>query len=107
MACSRCRRNAKACRHVLRCGLAFAGGRRGDEQARLQVGQPCRHHQVVRRKFQPHGAGLIDIGDILIGQRQNEICDRSTLWVRSQVKQVKRAFKAFQIQDEGILIGQA
>ena len=45
--------------------------RLGQQQPRFQVGEPGRHHEIVGRKFEPQPAGLLDEGEVLLGERQD------------------------------------
>ena len=57
-------------RHVLGARPRIAVALR-QQQARFEVGEPRRHHQIVGGELEPQRARLLDEGEILVGERQD------------------------------------
>ena len=69
------------------------------QQRGLEVSQPGRHHQIVRRQFQPQRFGLFDIGQVLVDQLEDRDAAQIDLLAPGQVKQqVERPFPAVQLK---------
>jgi hypothetical protein len=80
------------------CGRAI---RRGQQQARLEVGEPCRHHEIVGRELEPYPARLGDVRQILVDQRHHRDAQQIDLLVAGKrQQQVERTFEAFEIDDQ-------
>ena len=60
--------SAVAMSSALGPGLAVA---LGQQQARFEIGEPRRHHQIVGGELEPHAARFLDEDEILVGQRQD------------------------------------
>jgi hypothetical protein len=79
----------------------LAGRRLGQQQPRLQIGKPRRHHDVVGGEFQPHPPRLRDMRQILIDQRHHRDAAQIDLLVaREGQQQVERAFEALEVDDQ-------
>ena len=84
------------------CGFILRARRHGDEHARLEIGEPGGHHQIVGGHFNAHFPRLVDVGQILFGKRQNGNLREVNLVVAGELeKQIERAFKAADIDDQG------
>ena len=71
------------------------------QQARLQEGEPGRHHQVVGRQFDPQRLGLVDEGQVLLGQLQDrDLAQVDLLGARQRQQQVERPLEAVDIDDQ-------
>src|SRR5262249_36826812 len=82
--------------------LVFRGGRLGQQQARFQIGQPCRPHQVVGGDLPPHPPLRGDKGKVLVGKGE----DRNPrpidlLLARQGQQEVDRSFVAVEVEDQG------
>ena len=76
----------------------------GQQQPRFQEGQPGCHDQIIRRQFDPQGAGLFDEGQILLGQlKDRDGHEIDLLRSRHGQKQVQRAFIAVHIDDQRLI----
>ncbi len=79
----------------------LAGRRLGQQQARFQVGEPCRHHEIVGGEFEPYPAGLGDMRQVLIDQRHHgDAAQVDLLVARQGEQQVERTLEALQIDDQ-------
>ena len=79
----------------------LAGRRLGQQQARLQVGEPGRHDEIVGGEFEPQAAGLRHVRQILVDQGHHRDAAQIDLLVARQAQQqVERAFEAFEIDDQ-------
>ena len=43
----------------------------GQQQAAFEIGEPRRHHEIIGGDLQPQRLGLLEIGQILLDQRQD------------------------------------
>ncbi len=77
-------------RHVLGA-LALRRVRIRQQQARLQIGEPGRHHQIVGGEFEPQLARLLDEGEILVGERQDRDLREIDLLLARQRRAADRA----------------
>ena len=76
------------------------------QQARFQVGEPRRHHQIVGGELEPHLARLLDEGEILVGQRQDgDLREVDLLLARERQQQIERALEALDVDDQRRLVG--
>ena len=76
------------------------------QQARLEIGEPRRHHEIVGGKFEPQLARLLDEGEILVGERQDrDLREIDLLLARERQQQIERAFEALDIDDQRLLVG--
>ena len=72
------------------------------EQARLQISEPRRHHEIVGGEFEANLAGLFDEFEILLGKRQHGNLGEVHLLAAGQLKQqIERAFEPVHINKEG------
>ena len=79
----------------------FRGGGFGQQQPRLQEGEPRRHHQIIGGKFEADFAGRLDEDEILIGQRQDgNLGEIDLLLPRQRQQQVERALIALDVDDQ-------
>ena len=104
MASSRRRRLASAV--AISSALGPSARRRlRQQQARFQVGEPGRHHEIVGGKLEAHLARRFDEGEILVGQRQDrDLGEIDLLLPRQRQQQVERAFIALDVDDQRRLI---
>jgi hypothetical protein len=49
----------------------FGRRRFRQQQSRLEISEPRRHHEIVRRQFQTQLARFLDENEILVGEREN------------------------------------
>ena len=86
--------------HLLAAGL-FPALQVGQQQARLQVGQPRRHHQIIGGQLQVGAPGADDEGQVLLGQLQDGDLRQVHLLVAGQgQKQVDGTLEAVDVDDE-------
>ena len=75
------------------------------QQARFQIGEPRRHHQIIGGELEPQFARLFDEGEILIGQRQDrDFREIDLLLARERQQKVERTFKTLDVDDERGLV---
>ncbi len=75
--------------------------RLGQQQARLQIGQPRGHDQIVGRQLEVQPPGLAHELEVLVGQRQDRDPGQVDLLLAGQLQQhVDRPAVAVQVQDE-------
>ena len=68
-------------------------------QRRFEVSQPSRHHQIVRRQFQPQRLSLFDIGQVLIDQIEDRQPPQINLLPPRQIEQqIKWPLPAVQLK---------
>ena len=94
-------------RHVLG---AHAFGRMllRQQQARFQVSEPRRHHQIIGGEFEPHFARRFDEGEVLVGQRQDgNLGEIDLLLPRQRQQKIERAFEALDVDHQRRLVGGA
>ncbi len=73
---------------------AFRSGRFRQQQARLEVSEPRRHHQIVGSKLKAHLPRSFDEREILIGKRENgNLREIDFLLAREIEQQVERTFE--------------
>ena len=71
------------------------------EEAGFEVGEPRRHHQVVRRQFEPVAARLLDEGEVLVRQRKHRNAVKIDLLAAGEFEQqVQRPGKTVDIDDQ-------
>ena len=90
MTSRRCSRSARAAARSSALGSSLGGS---GQKPRLQIGEPRRHHEVVGGKLEAQATGLLDEGQVLLGERQD----------RDPVKVHLLAPREFQQQIEGAL----
>src|SRR6266436_738787 len=87
-------------RHILGA-LAFGRVRFRQQQARLQIGEPCRHHEVIGRQLESQLARLLDEGEILVCERQDRNFSKIDLLLARECEQeVERAFETLDIDHQ-------
>jgi hypothetical protein len=98
---------------VGQCGSHFLGTRPvrrrrfGQQQPRLQEGEPGGHHEVIGSQFEADLSRRLDEAQILVGQRQDRnLGEIDLLLPRQREQQVKRALIALDVDDQrGLAIG--
>ena len=81
--------------------LAILARLLGDQQLRLEIGEPRRHHEVVGGEFKPHRPHLFDEFQILVDQRHDRDAGEIDLLVARQMqKQVERPFETVDVDDQ-------
>jgi len=71
----------------------------GQQQAAFEVRQPRRHYEIIGRDFQTQGPGTLDIGEILLDQRQDRDLVEVDLLLAGEVEeQVERTFPAVETE---------
>ena len=86
--------------HLL-AGRFLAGRRLGQQQARLEIGEPCRHHEIVGRELEPYPTRLRDVRPVLVDQRHHrDAAEIDLLVAGKREQQVERAFEAFEVDDQ-------
>src|SRR5262249_22954693 len=94
-------------RHVLGA-LPFRRVDVRQQQARFQVSEPGRHHQIVRRELEPQPARLLDEGEILVGQRQDRDLGEIDLLMAGQRQQeVEGPLETLDVDHQRRLVGSA
>ena len=102
IASSRIRRNARRC--------ASSSADRGigvflvlgQQQARFEIGEPRRHHEVIGCDLELQLLRFGDEGQILLDERQNRnLGEVDFLRARQRQQQIERALKAVDVDDEG------
>src|SRR5215831_217001 len=92
-------------RHVLGA-LPFRRVHVRQQQARLEIGEPGRHHQIVGRELQAQPPRLLNEGEILVGERQDRDLGKVDLLLAGERKQeIERPFEALHIDHERLLAG--
>src|SRR6516164_110161 len=87
-------------RHILGA-LPFGRVRFRQQQARLQIGEPRRHHEVIGRQLESQLARLLDEGKILIRERQDRNFGEVDLLLAGEREQeVERAFETLDIDHQ-------
>src|SRR5262249_36193867 len=87
-------------RHILGA-LAFGCVRFRQQQARLQIGEPCRHHEIICGQLEPELARLLDEGEILVRERQDgNFGEVDLLLAREREQEVERTFEALDIDHQ-------
>ena len=77
----------------------------GQQQARFQISEPRRHHQVIGGEFQAHLARLLDESEVLIGQgKDRNLGEIDLLLTRQRQQQVERTLKALDVHHQGRLV---
>ena len=83
-----------------------AGGCFRQQQARFEVGEPRRHHQIIGGELEPQLARRLDEGEILVGERQDRnLGEVDLLLARQRQQQIERAFEALDVDDQRRLVG--
>ena len=81
-------------------------GPRSQQQARLEIGEPRRHHQIVGGKLEAQFPHLLDEGEVLVGQRQDrDLGEVDLLLARQRQQQIERPFEALDVDDQRRLVG--
>src|SRR5262249_53901681 len=71
------------------------------KQARLQIGEPSRHDEIIGGQLEPEPPRLADKSQILVGERQNgDLLEVDLLRARQRQQQIERSLEAFDIDDE-------
>ncbi len=97
---SRCRRKAKLSGEVGRRRL-LALRRLGQQQARLEVGEPRCHDEVIGSQFKTIAARLLDKREVLLGQRQHRDAVKIDLLAACEFEQqVQRTGKSVDVDDQ-------
>ena len=92
-------------RHLGAARLLGVGLLVGQEQPRLEVGEPRRHDQIAGREFDAEPPGLCDIGQILLGQRQyGDAREVDLLRAGERKQKIERTLEAVEIDDQLRLI---
>src|SRR6516162_1639440 len=87
-------------RHILGA-LALGRVRFRQQQARLQIGEPRRHHEIVGRQLESELARLLDEGEILVCERQDRnFGEVDLLLAGEREQQVEGAFEALDIDHQ-------
>ena len=88
--------------HGLGVGQLALGRRQ--QELRLEVGEPGRHHEIFGRDLQLAGLHAVQIGQELLGQRQDRDLGEIDLVGAGEVQQqVERPLEPVQVDDEGVL----
>ena len=107
IASSRRRRSASAVARSAALGSSPFGGL-GQQQARFQIGEPGRHHEVVGGELEAQLARLLDEDEVLLGQRQDrDAVEVDLLPPRKLEQEVERALEAVDVDMQGRLAGRA
>ena len=78
----------------------------GQQQAGFEIGEPCRHHEIVGRDLELQRSGVDDIIGVLVDQLQDRnLREIDLLGAREIEQQVERAFPPVQVQVQ--LLGSA
>ena len=86
--------------------LAFR--RLRQQQARFEIGEPGRHHQIIGGDLDLELARLLDEGEILVGERQDRNAREIDLLVAGERQQeIERAFEAVDVDHERRLVERA
>ena len=105
IASRRCSRSASAVAMSSALGLRIAVGLR-QQQARLEIGEPRRHHEIVGGELEPQSPRLLDEGEILVGERQDRnLREIDLLLAREREQQIERALEALDVDDQRRLVG--
>src|SRR5580704_12442659 len=76
------------------------------QQARFQIGEPRRHHQVIGGKLQAQLSRRFDEGEVLVRQRQDrDFGQIDFLLARQREQEIERALKALDVDHQRRLIG--
>ena len=71
------------------------------QQARFEIGEPGRHHQIIGGELEAQIARRLDESEILLGQSQNRNLGEIDLLAARQLQQkIERALKAIDIDKE-------
>ena len=74
-----------------------------EQHRRFQIGEPRSHHEIVRRQLQLQRLGPLDIGDVLVDQREDrDALEIDLLPPREIEQQVDRPFPPVEIEIERI-----
>ena len=75
------------------------------QQAAFEVSQPRRHHQIIGGDFQPQRPGALDVGQILLDQRQDRnLVQVDLLLPREVEQQVERPFPAVEAKVQRLVV---
>src|SRR5262249_59423819 len=87
-------------RHVLGA-LTFDRVGFRQQQPRFQIGEPCRHHQIISRELESELARLLDESEILVGQRQDrDFGEVDFLLAREREQKIERALESLDVDYE-------
>src|SRR5437762_4523052 len=76
------------------------------EQARFEISEPCRHHEIIGGDLEAALTRLIDESEILLDQRQNRnLREIDLVMARKLEQQIHGAFEPRHIDDEGLIVG--
>jgi hypothetical protein len=90
-----------------RRGRFFVGGRFRQQEPRLQISEPRRHHEVIGCNFDFQVARLVDKGEILVGERENrDFGEVDLLVTRERKQEVEGAFEAAHVHHERRALGE-
>src|ERR1051326_472451 len=93
--------------HVLGARARPFGGLR-QAQARLEIGEPRRHPQIIGGKLHAQLPRRLDKREILVGERENgNLGQVDLLLAREDQQQVERPLEALHVDDERRLVGGA
>ncbi|MNF06695.1 hypothetical protein D3C80_2067000 [compost metagenome] len=72
-----------------------------DQQARFQIGKPCRHDEIVGGKLDADAARPLDEGDILLGEcKYGDARKIDTLAAGKMKEKIERAFETGKINHQ-------
>jgi hypothetical protein len=95
------RRRRKASSAASSAPVGSSPFRLGQEQARLQVGEPGGHDQIIGGELEAQAAGSLDEGEILLGERQDRDAGDVDLLARASVEQqIERPLEAVDVDDQ-------
>src|SRR5580692_3135608 len=76
------------------------------QQARFQISEPRRHHQIIGGKLQAQLSRRFDEGEVLVGQREDgDFGQVDFLLAREREQEIERALKTLDVDDQRRLIG--
>src|SRR5215212_5518330 len=85
--------------------LALGRIRIRQQHARLQIGNPRCHHEIIGRELKPQPARLFDERKELVGQRENgNFGEVHLLLTRKHQQQIERTFETFDVNDQSRLV---
>ena len=85
----------------IRSTLAFGGPGVRQQKPRLQVGEPGRHDQIVRRQLEPELARFLDEGEVLVRERQDrDLCKVDLLRAGKHKQEIERTLKSLDVHHQ-------
>ena len=88
-------------------GRLVAGDLR-QQQLRFQVRQPCRHHEVVGGDFKAKVADVLDVGEVLLGQRQDrDAGEVDLLGAGKREQKVERPLEPVDVDHQRVVVSPA